>query len=240
MRASLLPGLFNNIVANVRNYSEFRLFEIGHEVRLAPRPSGEVFERTHGVATIYSARGDEQDFFELKRVAECQFPGARLVAAEARIYEHPMRAAEIEWHGSKIGRLFEIHPQLLEQEGVSGRAVLFDIDLDIAQRLAADRVFQYRPLRKYPTSGSDLSVIAELRLPVSRIQDQLASLAGPDLASLDFVRQYAGPPLPEGHKSVSYHLEIGALDRTMTAEEVTAIRNRIIQGMRDAGYELRI
>ncbi|HWF46354.1 MAG TPA: phenylalanine--tRNA ligase subunit beta, partial [Bryobacteraceae bacterium] len=240
MRASLLPGLFNNIVANVRNYSEFRLFEIGHEVRLAPRPSGEVFERTHGVATIYSARGDEQDFFELKRVAECQFPGARLVAAEARIYEHPMRAAEIEWHGSKIGRLFEIHPQLLEQEGVSGRAVLFDIDLDIAQRLAADRVFQYRPLRKYPTSGFDLSVIAALRLAVSRIQDELASLAGPDLASLDFVRQYAGPPLPEGHKSVSYHLEIGALDRTMTAEEVTAIRNRIIQGMRDAGYELRI
>jgi phenylalanyl-tRNA synthetase beta chain len=240
MRASLLPGLFNNIVANVRNYSEFRLFEIGHEVHVAPRPSGDVSEPTHGVAAIYSSQGDERDFFELKRVAECLFPGARLVAAEAKIYEHPMRSAAIEWCGSKIGHLFEIHPKLLEQEGVSGRAVLFDIDLDIAQRLAAARVFQYRPLRKYPTSGFDLSVIAELRLPVSRIQDELAALAGPDLASLDFVRQYAGPPLSEGHKSVSYHLEIGALDRTMTAEEVTAIRNRIIQGMRDAGYELRI
>jgi phenylalanyl-tRNA synthetase beta chain len=123
---------------------------------------------------------------------------------------------------------------------VSGRAVLFDIDLDKAQQLAATRGFRYTPPRKYPTSGSDLSVIAELRLPVSRIQDELVSLAGPDLASLDFVRQYAGQPLPEGSKSVSYHLEIGALDRTMTAEEVTAIRNRIIQGMRDAGYELRI
>jgi phenylalanyl-tRNA synthetase beta chain len=240
MRASLLPGLFNNIIANVRNYSEFRLFEIGHEVHLAPAPSGEVSERTHGVATIYSAQGDERDLFELKRVAECLFAGARLVAAEARIYEHPMRSAEIVWRGSTIGRLFEIHPRLLEQEGVSGRAVLFDIDLEKAQRLDADRVFRYTPPRKYPTSGFDLSVIGGLHLPVSRIQDELADLAGSDLALLDFVRQYAGPPLPEGTKSVSYHLEIGALDRTMTAEEVTAIRNRIIQGMRGAGYELRI
>lgn len=240
MRPSLLPGLFNNIVANVRNFSEFRLFEIGHEVTLAPEPPDAVSERTHGVATTYSAQGDEQDFFELKRVMECLFPEARLTAAEAKIYEHPMRAAEIEWRDSKIGRLFEFHPKLLEREGITGRAVVFDIDMETAAALAASRVFRYTPPRKYPTSGFDLSVICELRLPVSRIRDELTALAGPDLASLDFVRQYAGPPLPEGAKSVSYHLEIGALDRTMTTEEVTTIRNRIIQGMRDAGYELRI
>ncbi|HEX4808524.1 MAG TPA: phenylalanine--tRNA ligase subunit beta [Bryobacteraceae bacterium] len=239
IRPSLLPGLFNNIVSNVRNYAEFRLFEIGHEVRL-DRASGEVSERTHSAATIYSAQGDERDFFELKRVVECLFTGARLCSAEAKLYEHPMRAAEIEWRGSTIGRLFEIHPKLLEQEGLGGRAVLFDVDLDVAQSLAASRVFRYTPPRRYPTSGFDLSVISELRLPVSRIQDELAALAGSDLASLDFVRQYAGPPLPEGSKSVSYHLEIGALDRTMTADELTAIRNRIIQGMRGAGYELRV
>ena len=240
MRPSLLPGLFNNIITNLRNFSELRLFEIGHEIRLGPASSDNVSERTHAAATIYSAQGDEQDFFELKRVTECLFPQARLTAVEARVYEHPMRATEIEWCGSKIGRLFELHPKLLEQEGVAGRAVMFDIDLETAQAVAAQRVFHYTPPRKYPTSGFDLSVICELRLPVSRIQDELTALAGSDLASLDFVRQYAGPPLPEGSKSVSYHLDIGALDRTMTTEEVAAIRNRIIQGMRDAGYELRI
>ena len=240
MRPSLLPRLFNNIVSNVRNYGEFRMFEIGHEVHLEAGTSGAVIETTHVAAAIYSAQGDEQDFFELKRVAECLFPDARLVAAEAKIYEHPMRTVEIEWRGAVLGRLFEIHPKLLEQEGVAGRAVLFDIDLEAAQALVARNVFHYRSPRKYPTSGFDLSVVGALRIPVSRIQDELTVLAGSDLASLDFVRQYAGPPLPEGSKSVSYHLEIGALDRTMTAEEVTLIRNRIIQGMREAGYELRV
>ena len=46
---------------------------------------------------------------------------------------------------------------------------------------------------------------------------------------IEFVRQYAGPQLPQGQKSVSYHLKVGALDHTMTAEELTAIRQRIIK-----------
>ncbi len=141
---------------------------------------------------------------------------------------------------SVIGRIFELHPSLLKGEGIEGRAMVFDVDLDSAQKIAANRVVKYTPLRKYPTSGFDLSVVADLRMPVDQIQDALSKLAGSDLAAIDFVRQYAGPPLPEGQKSVSYHLEVGALDHTMTAEEVTQIRNRIIQGMRELSFDLRV
>jgi phenylalanyl-tRNA synthetase beta chain len=239
LRRSLLPGVFKNIVYNVRHFREFRLFEIGKEIH----PNPDLLlpdEVTHAVAALYNAQGDEQDFFELKRVAECVFPGCLLHAVEVRPYEHPTRTAEIHWQDSVIGRIFELHPSLLKEEGIEGRAMLFDVDLDSAQKIAANRVFKYAPLRKYPTSGFDLSVVADLRMPVLQIQDALSKLAGQDLAAIDFVRQYAGPPLPEGQKSVSYHLEVGALDHTMTAEEVTQIRNRIIQGMRELGFDLRV
>jgi hypothetical protein len=33
---------------------------------------------------------------------------------------------------------------------------------------------------------------------------------------------------------------LGASDRTLSAEEVGAVRSRIIDGMRSAGYELRL
>jgi phenylalanyl-tRNA synthetase beta subunit len=75
---------------------------------------------------------------------------------------------------------------------------------------------------------------------VAQIESRLEHLAGDDLVLLDFVRQYAGHPLPEGTKSVSYHLEVGSTGHTLSAEEVTAIRNRIIDGMRSQGYELRV
>jgi phenylalanyl-tRNA synthetase beta subunit len=54
------------------------------------------------------------------------------------------------------------------------------------------------------------------------------------------VRQYSGPPLPDGAKSVSYRLTVSAPDRTLSSEDVGVIRQRIIDGMRGAGYELRV
>ena len=238
MRRSLLPGVFRSIVSNVRHYPEFRIFEIGHEIH--PGHSAELpSEVTHAVAALYNARGDEQDFFELKRVLECVFPGGRVTAARARGYEHPVRTAEVHWLGLVIGRFFELHPSLLADEGIEGRAVLFDVDLELAQQLAAARQKQYTALRKYPTSGFDLSVVTTLEKPVAQIEDELANLARPGLAAIDFITQYTGSPLEFGQKSVSYHLELGALDHTMTNEEVGEVRNRIIEGMRGLGYEFR-
>jgi phenylalanyl-tRNA synthetase beta chain len=238
LRRSLIPGIFKNIISNVRHYPEFRIFEIGNEIH--PRNGDLPDEIVHGVAAIYSIHGDEQDFFELKRVVECLFPGSRLVAAEAHRYEHPARSAEIEWQGEWIGRIFELHPSLLQEEGIEGRAVLFDVDLQLTEKLSASLVKKYVSLRKYPTSGFDLSVVAERKVPVDSIQEALTKLAGPDLAMIEFIRQYDGPPLPREQKSVSYHLEVGALDHTMSTDEVTEIRNRIIQGMRELGFDLRM
>lgn len=243
LRRSLLPGLFKNIVSNLRHYQSFRLFEIGNEIH--PNAAAAILsdlptEIAHCAAAIYDAHADERDFFELKRVLECIFPGARLTAAEARPYEHPVRTAEIRWRDSIIGRIFELHPLLLEQENIEGRAMLFDVDLSVAQQLAASRTLTYTPPRRYPTSGFDLSVVAQSRTPVEEIQDALANFAGVDLASIEFLRQFEGTPLRPGEKSVSYHLEVGALDHTLSAEDVSEIRNRIIEGMRSLGFDLRV
>ncbi len=132
-----------------------------------------------------------------------------------------------------------MHPSLLAHEGMEGRAVLFDVDLELAQQLAAARETRYTAPRKYPTSGFDLSVVTTLEKPVAQIEDELANLARPELAAIDFITQYTGSPLEFGQKSVSYHLELGALDHTMTNEEIGEVRNRIIEGMRSLGYEFR-
>jgi len=66
----------------------FRLFEIGSEIH------GELGEVPHIAGVLYNAHGNEQDFFEMKRIVECIFPAARLIATEGRAYEHPWRTAE--------------------------------------------------------------------------------------------------------------------------------------------------
>ncbi|HYZ84489.1 MAG TPA: phenylalanine--tRNA ligase beta subunit-related protein, partial [Bryobacteraceae bacterium] len=239
LRPSLLPGLFKNIADNVRHFREFRLFEIGTEIH--PRSGTELPDEVpHAAAVTYSASGSEIEFFELKRVLECVLPAARLRHATACCYEHPARAAEIEWQGQVVGRQFELHPAVLEREGIEGRAVVFDIDLRETEKLAAQVSFEYRAPRKYPTSGFDLSVVTDAKTPVATIEDALVAASGSDLASIEFVRQYDGPPLRAGQKSVTYHLEIGAPDHTVTADEITRIRNRIVNELRDLGFDFRI
>ena len=60
------------------------------------------------------------------------------------------------------------------------------------------------------------------------------------LESIEYVREYSGPPLAEGQKSVSFRLTLGSAERTLSSGEVGQIRAAIIDGMQNLGYELRV
>jgi len=234
MRASLLPGIWKNINENGKHRDAFRLFEVGSEIHA--RPAGLPDEIPHLAAAIYERHGDgAAGLFEVKRAAQCLLPGAEAQPAGARPFEHPARSAEILWRGYVVGRMFELHPSLVE----AGRAAVLDLDLRAIQALGPSGA-KYTPIRRYPSSAFDLSVIAGEREHAGKLQDSLASFAGPLLESISFVRQYAGPPLDEGRKSVSFRLRVGSPERTLSSEEAGGIRARIIEGMRGLGYELRV
>jgi phenylalanyl-tRNA synthetase beta chain len=133
------------------------------------------------------------------------------------------------------GRLFELHPRFVE----TGRAAVLDLDLRLVESLSGDRT-KYTPIRRYPSSAFDLSVIAPSREHAGKLEAAIAGFAGRLLESIQFVRQYAGPPLAEGTKSVSFRLTVGSPERTLSSDEITAIRATIIDRMRDLGYELRV
>jgi phenylalanyl-tRNA synthetase beta chain len=234
MRTSLLPGIWKNILENSKHKDAFRLFEIGFEIH--KRGSGLPEEIPHLVAALYDRQGDgSSGLFELKRAAECLMPGARACPAEPRPFEHPARSADIVWKGQTAGRLFELHPSLVE----SGRAAVLDLDLRVVWPLSAAEI-KYTPIRRYPSSAFDLSVVAGLREHAGDLEASVASFAGPLVESIQFVRQYTGAPLEEGRKSVSFRLTVGSPERTLSSEEVGEIRARIIEGMREMGYELRL
>jgi phenylalanyl-tRNA synthetase beta chain len=234
LRASLLPNIWKNIVENSKHFDSFRLFEIGQEIH--KRASGLADEAPHLAAAMYSKSDDGvANLFELKRVAECLLPGVSAQPAQARAYEHPARTANLAADGTVIARLFELHPSLVE----TGRAAILDIDLRQLERVTP-KDKRYTAIRRYPTSVFDLSVMTPLRTPVGDIQGLLAELAGASLASIEYLRQYTGAPLPEDSKSVSFRLTVGAADRTLSSDEAGAIRQKIIDGMRGRGYELRV
>jgi phenylalanyl-tRNA synthetase beta chain len=233
LRTSLLPELRGNILENAKHFDDFRLFEIGREIH--KRAEGLPDEIPHLAAAIYAKDGDGRaGLLEMKRVAMCLMPEAEARPAHARGYEHPARAAEVVWRGETVGRLFELDPRLVE-----GRAAILDVDLRRMQTLAR-REARYTPIRRYPSSAFDLSVVAGARELAGDLSALLAGFAGPMLQSIEYVREYSGPPLPEGRKSVSFRLTVGSAERTLSSDDVGQIRAAIIEGMRKLGYELRV
>jgi phenylalanyl-tRNA synthetase beta chain len=230
MRRSLLPGVWANVVENAKHRDAFGVFEIGLEIHDAGQ--GLPHELPHAVAAVYAREGDgSAGLFEIKRMAECVLPGVVTEPVAARAFEHPARAAELLWKGEVVGRFFELHPSLLKV----GRAAVLDLDLQRIEPLFAREV-KYRPIRRFPSSAFDLSVIAGTRETVGKLRELIAH---PLVESVEFVRQYSGPPMPEGRKSVTFRVTISAPDRTLTAEEIAEARTAITVTLRDQGYDFR-
>jgi phenylalanyl-tRNA synthetase beta chain len=224
LRTSLLPGIHRNIVENAKHFDEFRLFEIGHEIH---RANGKPDERRHLMAALFGNAG----LLELKRAAECLAPELHVREASPKSWEHPARCAELWVNGREFGRLSELHPSLID----NGRASVLDINLDVLRQLSPGRA-SYTPVRRFPTSAFDLSVLAGVRERAGDLELEIRRFAGDLAEKVEYVREYRGEPLAAEKKSVSFRVVAGASDHTLTADEITDLRNRIIAGLNSLGY----
>ncbi|MBM3796694.1 MAG: phenylalanine--tRNA ligase subunit beta [Acidobacteria bacterium] len=234
LRTTLLIGILRNVRENARHLEEGRFFEIGYEIH---KRAGELPDETpHLAAAVYAKAGDgTAGLLEAKRLAQCLAPGADVqVAAEARAIEHPRRAYEIVWRGETVGRIFEFHPKLVEV----GRAAIVDLNLAVLQRLGQPAV-RYSPLRRFPASDFDVSVITGLHTTAGEIQAQIAAHAGELFQSVEYVTQYRGAPLPPDRKSVSFRVTIASAAHTLSNDKISASREALMAALRTAGYELR-
>jgi phenylalanyl-tRNA synthetase beta chain len=233
MRTSLLPGMHRNIVENAKHFDQFRIFEIGHEIHKVEGVKPE--ERAHLMAAVFSKDDGTARLLELKRTAECLAPGLHVRPASPRAWEHPVRCVELWWNGRAFARLGELHPSLVE----NGRAAVLDIDLELLRELTPARA-NYTPVRRFPTSAFDLSVVADARELAGNLELEIRRFAGELAVGVEYVREYCGERIPEGKKSVSFRVVAGAADRTLSSAEIADLRNRIIEGLNGLGYDLRM
>jgi len=222
LRRSLLPGIHRNLVENAKHSAAFRLFEIGYEIH--PVKGQPPLEIPQLVAAVYSRQDGEGNLNELKRLLACLNPALTIQPTQALDFEHPGRVAEVLLGQTSIGRLFELHPSL-----VKGRAAIVDLNLDLLKL----ETKQYRPVRKFPSSDFDLSVVAGPRVLVASVA---ALLTDPLVERTEYLMLH---PLGDGRNSISYRLTLAAPDHTLSAEEIATARERIITRLREAGLELR-
>ena len=225
LRTTIVPGLVEAARAGLDAGSDdVRLFEIAR-VYL---PSGERLpnERWHVAGVV--AGGYEV----VKGVIETLYSGLGLelrVVRGSHSLLHPGKAAETE-----TGWLGELHPALLE-----GAWGAFELDLETLFAGVPERVV-YEDVLTFPAVLQDIAVAVDEDVEVGSLVDVAKDAASPLLREARVFDVYRGDQVGPGRKSVAIHLAFQSPERTLTEEEATEARGRIIAALADRfGAELR-
>jgi phenylalanyl-tRNA synthetase beta chain len=92
----------------------------------------------------------------------------------------------------------------------------------------------------FPAATVDLALVVDEEVPVGALAGSLREGAGALLESLRMFDLYSGPQVGEGRKSVAFAMRLRAPDRTLTADEVAAVRDAAVaEAAGRHGAELR-
>ncbi|MGZ4717874.1 MAG: phenylalanine--tRNA ligase subunit beta [Acidimicrobiales bacterium] len=230
LRTSLRPGLLKSVAYNVSHRNEsVGLFEIG-KVFLPP-PPGQQLPDEREVLSAVLAGPDARAAVEVWLVLV-----DALGIHDASLHQtalaglHPTRAAEIVVAGEVLGAVGEIDPVVLDRLGIPGRVAWLEVDLD--RLLDRPRGTQaYAPVSRYPSSDIDLAFVAPDTVPAGAIRDTIASSAGELLAGVRLFDVFRSDALAPGTRSLAFTLRLQATDRTLTDDDVAAVRTRVIDAV---------
>ncbi|MDO4260383.1 MAG: phenylalanine--tRNA ligase subunit beta, partial [Actinomycetaceae bacterium] len=157
------------------------------------------------------------------------------------------------WHPGRVARIFvragrelrdialagELHPRVCEAFGLPARTCAAEIDIDalVASNDAAP--IQVRAISTYPLAKEDMAFVVPHAIPTARVEQVIRQGAGQLCEDVTLFDIYEGDQVPDGFRSLAFSLRLRA-DHTLTSEEITAVRNQVIDKARKVlGAELR-
>jgi phenylalanyl-tRNA synthetase beta chain len=250
LRTTLVPSLLRTIALNLnRDIRDLMLYELSKVFR---RQNGLLPQEPHMLGLAVTGRVGGQhwaqparpvDFYDVLGVLEMmterlRVPRLMLTAAPVP-YCHPGKAAVVSLGDDPIGVVGEVHPTVLAAFDLSQAVILAELDFDrlISQGRPVPR---YRQIPRFPSVTRDLSIFVDATVEAGQIL-RLIEAAQPDLLrTARLFDVYAGKPVPEGKKSLTFALTYRADDRTLTDEEVNGIQARVIERLGQTfGAQLR-
>ena len=252
MRVHLVPGLIEVAARNIsRGAKDFAIFEMGSIFRssqklvpaispdLNQRPDekliAQIFasvpnqgyhvaglllgkvenENWQGSARSYNwqdAIGYAQDILAL---CNLQWTVARSDLAPW----HPGRCAELVVDGKAVAHAGELHPRVVAEYGLPERSVAFAVALSA---LPDSKLVRPATVGTMPAAVQDVALIVDSSVSAQDVASALRAGAGELLESITLFDRY--DKIGDGKISLAFSMVFRAQDRTLTGEEVSAMR----------------
>ncbi len=233
LRRTLLSGLSASVQRNIfRGASSIKLFEMDRTFDQLPgtyKLSGII----GGSSRRAIWRGDVQtDFFLLKGQLEDLFDslGINSITFKAAL-QTPFKegtAAQIVAGDKVLGFAGEIDSGVIKIDRLQFKLYAFEIDLSVVEELFESPI-AYSPVNKLPPVTRDLAIVVKSSDSFADLESAIRGSAGAILENLQLVDEYKGNPVPKDHRSLAIRLTFRDPARTLTADEVNVVVERIVK-----------
>jgi phenylalanyl-tRNA synthetase beta chain len=252
MRVHLVPGLIEVAQRNIsRGAKDFAIFEMGSIFRgsqklvdaispdLAKRPTQKVIDEIfasvpqqgYHVAGLLVGKIENENWQGKARsynwqdaisyaqdvLALCNLEWT--VARSDLAPWHPGRCAELIVNGKAVAHAGELHPRIVAAYGLPERSVAFAVALSA---LPDSALVRPTTVGTMPAAVQDVALIVDAHVGAADVQGALREGAGELLESITLFDRY--DKIGDGKISLAFTLVFRAQDRTLTGEEVSAMR----------------
>ncbi|MDR1731943.1 MAG: phenylalanine--tRNA ligase subunit beta [Synergistaceae bacterium] len=234
VRTSNLPNLLEAVAKNLRFADAFALYEMtqiffGRDYTSKNDPREKLPLQKRSLAGAITDRADEYPrlFRSAKGIVEHM---ARNVHMEPLAFagiqpgNRPGWADEtaclaITKNDVVVGCVALLSKKSALSAGIKQAAVaIFELDVDALKPLDS-RTNRFSHLPEFPQVEYDISMIFDEKVTWQEVSE--AASKGQNLVkSVSFVDEYRGRQIPQGKKSITLRLIIGADDKTLTSEEI--------------------
>jgi phenylalanyl-tRNA synthetase beta chain len=241
LRTTLLGGMLENVAWNTnRGVEGVHIFEIGNvfhlnddvckeNLMLSAVMTGTVGEKH------WKEKGKEAGFFHLKGMCEALLTQLRYgsFSFQEESHTHYMkgRSLALYFKGEQIGYLGAVNQNILDAYLLKEETWAVEINLSHLFEKQA-RAFKYSAVVKYPSVNRDVSFIGDKNLSFEEIKEAVKKLRLPYLEKFNLYDRFSGSSIPEGKVSLSFRFVFRRPDRTLQAEEVDALQQKIIETLR--------
>ncbi len=144
-----------------------------------------------------------------------------------------------------LGSLGILHPSIAQTFSIKRPTLIADLNFDAIytaynQQQTHLSFNNYQKPSVYPRSHFEISLLLPVdtgtHIPMEIVHDMKIK----EVQSMRYLNEYQGPPLLEKQKSVSYGIDCGRSESTLTGDELQNILDTIISRLRESGFSLRV
>ena len=236
LRQSLIPGMLEAAVKNLRYYEKFKVFEVAQTFRQGEYHQSSEVEtlpiHTKLLSGIVVGKDAKQNFFQVKGILEdmprfCHMEGLTFKQKEKPSWTDDKVYLNVFHNGKNIGSIGLVSVQAMNAAGISRTQIAF-FELNFDEMIPLNsRTNEFKHLPQYPEVEEDLSILVDESVKWHDVEEAIKFM----VRRYEFIEEYRGKQIPAGKKSLVFRIWIGNEDSTMTSKQIEKKMNAIIKAL---------